>query len=228
MSTTSTSLQSFANSYSPFSSRPQPNRMAQSQTPGLDTLAEGSQYALEQLQLARQASASNPPTDSEGKPVSESESLEPPPYREQNGTHSGGRSSSQQHDPLVDARSAIRKNSSATAVRRRISRACDQCNQLRTKCDGQQPCAHCIGRPLNLLFIFFSQHPLVGLSNLTTKYFQNLGSVVSMRESGKSAGKHRKRILRQPLQSPRPPVTREFKTAGLYMVTRQMVRTPTR
>ncbi|KAF3767443.1 transcriptional activator xlnR [Cryphonectria parasitica EP155] len=29
-------------------------------------------------------------------------------------------------------------------VRRRISRACDQCNQLRTKCDGQHPCAHCI------------------------------------------------------------------------------------
>jgi hypothetical protein len=29
-------------------------------------------------------------------------------------------------------------------VRRRISRACDQCNQLRTKCDGQLPCAHCI------------------------------------------------------------------------------------
>lgn len=31
-------------------------------------------------------------------------------------------------------------------VRRRISRACDQCNQLRTKCDGKHPCAHCIGR----------------------------------------------------------------------------------
>jgi hypothetical protein len=30
-------------------------------------------------------------------------------------------------------------------IRRRISRACDQCNQLRTKCDGQHPCAHCIG-----------------------------------------------------------------------------------
>ena len=29
------------------------------------------------------------------------------------------------------------------SVRRRISRACDQCNQLRTKCDGKQPCAHC-------------------------------------------------------------------------------------
>lgn len=29
-------------------------------------------------------------------------------------------------------------------VRRRISRACDQCNQLRTKCDGGNPCAHCV------------------------------------------------------------------------------------
>lgn len=33
---------------------------------------------------------------------------------------------------------------SAGPVRRRISRACDQCNQLRTKCDGQGPCAHCV------------------------------------------------------------------------------------
>ncbi|MCJ1477638.1 hypothetical protein MMC13_006311 [Lambiella insularis] len=29
-------------------------------------------------------------------------------------------------------------------VRKRISRACDQCNQLRTKCDGKSPCAHCV------------------------------------------------------------------------------------
>lgn len=34
------------------------------------------------------------------------------------------------------------------AVRRRISRACDQCNQLRTKCDGKNPCAHCTGNGL--------------------------------------------------------------------------------
>ncbi|KAI9683597.1 MAG: hypothetical protein M1829_004900 [Trizodia sp. TS-e1964] len=36
------------------------------------------------------------------------------------------------------------KNSSVGPVRRRISRACDQCNQLRTKCDGQTPCKHCV------------------------------------------------------------------------------------
>lgn len=29
------------------------------------------------------------------------------------------------------------------APRKRTTRACDQCNQLRTKCDGQNPCHHC-------------------------------------------------------------------------------------
>lgn len=60
-------------------------------------------------------------------------------------TMSGTRES--HRDPLAETRSAIRKKSSlaGTPVRRRISRACDQCNQLRTKCDGQNPCAHCIG-----------------------------------------------------------------------------------
>ncbi|KAI0555434.1 fungal-specific transcription factor domain-containing protein [Xylaria curta] len=37
-----------------------------------------------------------------------------------------------------------RATGSSGPIRRRISRACDQCNQLRTKCDGQHPCAHCI------------------------------------------------------------------------------------
>ncbi|KAI3323440.1 fungal-specific transcription factor domain-containing protein [Xylariaceae sp. AK1471] len=37
-----------------------------------------------------------------------------------------------------------RTTGSSGPIRRRISRACDQCNQLRTKCDGQHPCAHCI------------------------------------------------------------------------------------
>ncbi|KAK4459864.1 fungal-specific transcription factor domain-containing protein [Cladorrhinum samala] len=39
---------------------------------------------------------------------------------------------------------AARATGAAGPIRRRISRACDQCNQLRTKCDGQHPCAHCI------------------------------------------------------------------------------------
>jgi xylanolytic transcriptional activator XlnR len=36
----------------------------------------------------------------------------------------------------------------SNGVRRRISRACDQCNQLRTKCDGKHPCAHCTDNAL--------------------------------------------------------------------------------
>ncbi|CAL5873386.1 uncharacterized protein PFLUO_LOCUS7665 [Penicillium psychrofluorescens] len=139
-----TSLQSFANSYSPFSSRTQPGRMSQSQTPGLDTLAEGSQYALKQLQLAREA-GNNHSIDS----ASKSNGHRPPPHLRQNHSYDesygiDSKTPSSQRDHLVDPRSSIRKNSSAGPVRRRISRACDQCNQLRTKCDGQQPCAHCI------------------------------------------------------------------------------------
>lgn len=148
-----TSLQP-SNSYSPFSS--QAKRMTQSQTPGLDTLAEGSQYALEQLQLAREAgAASNTPTD-----LSNSLTDSKPSQHSQHPQHSQrllygdkigsnlGLKDPELRDSLAEARSAIRKNSSATPVRRRISRACDQCNQLRTKCDGQNPCAHCVGRNL--------------------------------------------------------------------------------
>ncbi|KAJ5498981.1 hypothetical protein N7453_008032 [Penicillium expansum] len=118
-----TSLSS-ANSYSPFSS--QAERMTQSQTPGLDTLAEGSQYALEQLHNTKTSQHSHHIL-----------------YGEQNSSNSGLKDP-ELRDSLAEARSAIRKNSSATPARRRISRACDQCNQLRTKCDGHNPCAHCV------------------------------------------------------------------------------------
>ncbi|KAJ9223717.1 transcriptional regulator family: Fungal Specific TF [Paecilomyces variotii] len=122
----STSL-SYAGAYGSFSTVPNgalSDRAPQSQTSGLDTLAEGSQYALEQLQLSREAHA---------KPKDQL-------YAES----CNGFKASFQRDSLSEARSAIRKNSSSTPVRRRISRACDQCNQLRTKCDGHSPCAHCI------------------------------------------------------------------------------------
>ncbi|KAL4981003.1 fungal-specific transcription factor domain-containing protein [Aspergillus desertorum] len=117
MSTTSLQHFAAATSFSPFSNS-QSARMphSQSQTIGLDTLAEGSQYVLEQLQLSREGG------------TSENNSAFKPSIR----------------DSLAEARSMIRKNSSSAPVRRRISRACDQCNQLRTKCDGQNPCAHCI------------------------------------------------------------------------------------
>lgn len=43
-------------------------------------------------------------------------------------------------------------NGTPGPIRRRISRACDQCNQLRTKCDGKQPCQHCIGIIHSLIY----------------------------------------------------------------------------
>jgi len=46
------------------------------------------------------------------------------------------------HHPYADT--TAKASGRSGAVRRRISRACDQCNQLRTKCDGQHPCAHCV------------------------------------------------------------------------------------
>lgn len=49
-----------------------------------------------------------------------------------------------QHRKSLDVGKPVDSKSTNTApVRRRISRACDQCNQLRTRCDGQEPCAHC-------------------------------------------------------------------------------------
>jgi xylanolytic transcriptional activator XlnR len=50
-----------------------------------------------------------------------------------------------QKDMMAQDR-AGRSATTGAPVRRRISRACDQCNQLRTKCDGKSPCAHCVGR----------------------------------------------------------------------------------
>lgn len=112
--------------------------MTQSQTVGLDTLAEGSQYVLEQLQLSREGGSAE-----SSSPGALRHSLSRPKDQLYDG-NSVYRPSSVR-DSLAEARSMIRKNSTSGPVRRRISRACDQCNQLRTKCDGQNPCAHCIG-----------------------------------------------------------------------------------
>lgn len=88
---------------------------------GLHTLADGSQYALQQLQ--------------QHVDVHQNGQV----HRIQNQKH-------RQHPygPGPTGRSA--SNGSSGPIRRRISRACDQCNQLRTKCDGQSPCAHCVGK----------------------------------------------------------------------------------
>ncbi|KFY85076.1 hypothetical protein V500_08732 [Pseudogymnoascus sp. VKM F-4518 (FW-2643)] len=93
---------------------------------GLDNLAHGSQYALQQLQRqidVHQNSHSNRDPNSKHRQH---------PYNGVAGGMLGGRSS------------GMNGSQASGPVRRRISRACDQCNQLRTKCDGQNPCAHCV------------------------------------------------------------------------------------
>ncbi|CZS89204.1 probable transcriptional activator xlnR [Rhynchosporium agropyri] len=87
---------------------------------GLHTLADGSQYALQQLQQQVDA--------------------------HQNGQmHRSHHNKHRQH-PYGPGPGNGRSvnNGNSGPIRRRISRACDQCNQLRTKCDGQSPCAHCV------------------------------------------------------------------------------------
>ena len=102
-----------------------------------------SSFSPEQWQPSTQSSNNRPDRVSEDPSVSGNDENEDDSSKE-SALHDINNSS--QRDPLADARSAIRKKTSASGpVRRRISRACDQCNQLRTKCDGQNPCAHCIG-----------------------------------------------------------------------------------
>lgn len=187
-----TSLQPFAPSFSPFPST-QSLGMAPSQTIGLDTLAEGSQYALEQLQLSREAgndaatatSSTSLRSSSFSKSTDQSVSNPSGNHHSNNGPPSDFKSS--QRDPLAEARSAIRKNSTSAPVRRRISRACDQCNQLRTKCDGQHPCAHCIGMSL-------VSARSTSVTHLAHPVCQNSASPVNMRASARSVGKHPRKI----------------------------------
>ncbi|KAI1336246.1 transcriptional activator xlnR [Xylariaceae sp. FL0016] len=82
---------------------------------GLDTFGHGSQYALQHLQ-------------------------------QHVGVHAPhlARAPQPKHRQHPYGGPNTRNTGAAGPIRRRISRACDQCNQLRTKCDGQHPCAHCI------------------------------------------------------------------------------------
>lgn len=43
------------------------------------------------------------------------------------------------HQPAMLHERLGRGSATSAPVRRRISRACDQCNQLRTRCDGEKP-----------------------------------------------------------------------------------------
>ncbi|KAL6161285.1 hypothetical protein ACJQWK_08359 [Exserohilum turcicum] len=92
----------------------------------LDSLAQTSQYAALQFHQNRHVL----PT---GKAIVKPHRL---PYA------SGPLAPRHQRDMLHER--SGRASSTSGPVRRRISRACDQCNQLRTKCDGRQSCAHCI------------------------------------------------------------------------------------
>lgn len=94
--------------------------------PRLDTLAHPSQYAALQFHQNRHVLPN-------GKTMVKPHRL---PYA------SGPIAPRNQRDMLHER--SGRGSATSGPVRRRISRACDQCNQLRTKCDGRQSCAHCI------------------------------------------------------------------------------------
>ncbi|KAB2575448.1 Xylanolytic transcriptional activator xlnR [Lasiodiplodia theobromae] len=96
-------------------------------TAGLDALAQSSQYALQHY-------PHTPHHVLDGKTFGKQRHH---PYVNLPAS-SGSRN---QKPNMVPDRTGRHSNA---PVRRRISRACDQCNQLRTKCDGKAPCAHCI------------------------------------------------------------------------------------
>ncbi|KAK6385293.1 hypothetical protein LTR65_009219 [Meristemomyces frigidus] len=110
----------------------------QMSTSGLDTLAEGSQYHLQQLQQQQVIQGLNgvKPALKHRQSYSSIEGVTAI-RRESASMGKSGRVSSANGQP----------------VRRRISRACDQCNQLRTKCDGQNPCAHCVEFALSCEYV---------------------------------------------------------------------------
>ncbi|EKD21700.1 uncharacterized protein L3040_004923 [Drepanopeziza brunnea f. sp. 'multigermtubi'] len=100
---------------------------------GLQTLADGSQYALQQMhQQHQQHHQQHQHVEVSHVPRNDHEV-----QRSQNHKH-------RQHPYSAAGQGRGLSSASSGPIRRRISRACDQCNQLRTKCDGQSPCAHCV------------------------------------------------------------------------------------
>lgn len=97
-------------------------------TNGLDALAESSQYALQQMQQEAQALNSAAPNVTNHRHSYSNDDSGDVGTQDAARTELGQTSGGQEQHP----------------VRKRISRACDQCNQLRTKCDGKSPCAHCV------------------------------------------------------------------------------------
>lgn len=99
-------------------------------TPGLDTLAEGSQYHLQQLQ--------------QQQTMHEMSAVKPPLKHRSSYSNGSVDGMTAARRESINLGKSGRGASNGQPVRRRISRACDQCNQLRTKCDGKSPCAHCV------------------------------------------------------------------------------------
>ncbi|KAF2459078.1 fungal-specific transcription factor domain-containing protein [Lineolata rhizophorae] len=99
-------------------------------TPGLDSLAHSSHYALQQLHQPHQPFPHNRPFIKQRHHPYGNGPLNP--------------AAAAQRNAMPTDQRPGRATAAAGPVRRRISRACDQCNQLRTKCDGKNPCAHCI------------------------------------------------------------------------------------
>lgn len=95
-------------------------------TPGLDALAKGSQYAMQQMQQDQVNGA------------------RPEMQHKHSYSNGGGGGEAAEQEDEGNAAKGCKTGFNGHPVRRRISRACDQCNQLRTKCDGQHPCAHCV------------------------------------------------------------------------------------
>lgn len=74
-------------------------------------------------------------------------------------------------------------------LRKRITRACDQCNQMRTKCDGQNPCAHCKGTRSRAL-----SHRDLFMPADRDRHSQNFTLLVSTQERRKREARQQRRI----------------------------------
>lgn len=121
---------------------------------------------------------------------------------------------------------STRATGSSGPVRRRISRACDQCNQLRTKCDGQHPCAHCIGRTIRLVYI-----PKV---TIAADGQQNSDLGASISANGKSVERrhektsHNKRQHKLPPRATKKPLNTTMTMDRVRRVEQKMLFPPNR
>ncbi|MCJ1293114.1 hypothetical protein MMC34_004667 [Xylographa carneopallida] len=107
------------------------NNSQRIQTSGIDSMSGGPQYAVHHMQSIPMAGHDQVPT------------LKSPTRARHHSLQNAQLKAREGRRRNSEARSD-EKNGTSGPVRRRISRACDQCNQLRTKCDGRTPCAHCV------------------------------------------------------------------------------------